>query len=82
MIILMLTFLSQFRYSTFDFQNKADESVRFLRKHGLQCITKRQQMLAEGKELPDDIMSMIVKEAGNVNNLSSIAVCLFYSFHL
>eukprot|EP00112_Aurelia_sp_Birch-Aquarium-sp1_P016901 Seg387.6 transcript_id=Seg387.6/GoldUCD/mRNA.D3Y31 product="Cholesterol 24-hydroxylase" protein_id=Seg387.6/GoldUCD/D3Y31 len=55
----------KFRYSTFDFQNKADESVRFLRKHGLQCITKRQQMLAEGKELPDDIMSMIVKEAAS-----------------
>ena len=27
-------------------------------------------MLAEGKELPNDIMSMIVKEAGNFISLS------------
>ena len=51
-----------------------DADVRLIRKHGEQCVGERRKMIAEGKELPKDIMSMIVEKAGNSAHVSVYTV--------
>ena len=62
---LILKALQQLDFRTFAKQREYDEATKYIRSFGAKCIAERKKLLAEGKDLPTDIMSMVVERAGN-----------------
>eukprot|EP00112_Aurelia_sp_Birch-Aquarium-sp1_P021901 Seg6.9 transcript_id=Seg6.9/GoldUCD/mRNA.D3Y31 product="Cholesterol 24-hydroxylase" protein_id=Seg6.9/GoldUCD/D3Y31 len=50
-------------FRTYSYQNEIDACTKFLRNCGKECVEQKQKLLIEGKELPNDIMSMIIEQA-------------------
>ena len=62
---LILKVLQQVDFRTFGKQREYDKATKYLRDFGAKCIAERKKLLSEGKDLPPDIMSMVVEKAGN-----------------
>ena len=60
-----LAVLQQFDFRTYGKQRECDEATKYIRDFGAKCIAERKKLLSEGKDLPPDIMSMVVERAGN-----------------
>ena len=60
-----LTVFQQFDFRTYDKQKEFDAATRYIRTFSAKCIAERKKLLSEGKDLPSDIMSMVVERAGN-----------------
>nr|UPI41565.1 CYP2 [Erythropodium caribaeorum] len=71
---------------TFKFQREVIEACRFLRKTGNEMITQRRQDLLNGVDVPNDILTFILKSADKATDLSDEDlidefVTFFYAGH-
>lgn len=46
------------------FVKEVEDSAELLRKTGKECIEKRKRAVKNGEEVPDDILTQILKSAG------------------
>ena len=65
-----LCIFQQFDFRTYDKQREFDAATRYIRSFSANCIAERKKLLSEGKDLPPDIMSMVVERAGNYQDAS------------
>ena len=52
------------------FKNKVRESVKFLRKTGAELIQKREVEISQGKDVPEDILTLVCRYKGMADSLS------------
>jgi len=50
-------------FRTYGKQREYDRAAKYIRDFGAKCIAERKKLLSEGKDLPPDIMSMVVERA-------------------
>ena len=60
----ILEVLQQIDFRTYAKQREYDYATKYIRDYGAKCIAERKKLLSEGKDLPPDIMSMVVERAG------------------
>jgi len=72
----------KFDFRTYGKQRECDEATKYIRDFGAKCIAERKKLLSEGKDLPPDIMSMVVERAvvdGKVSDEELVDECVTFS---